>query len=118
MKMELRLGLSITPFISCLKKTEHWINENGWKLDFIIKYANKKKRVELYRGLVDFVLCECLPDPHKRECMSYYQGRGERLVVLYPEKVIKDIDKCLVNHLIVLSLRALNMDCTKRWALS
>jgi hypothetical protein len=72
--MKLTGGLTQTVF----PKTEAKLND----LDYqeALEFVAKRRNMERYHSVMDFLFAESFPMPWKFKCFSYYNGRGTSLI--------------------------------------
>ena len=62
---------------SIFPTVEAWLGESADRMN-ALKHMARRKDMERYRSVVDFLLCETLPI-YRKSCMRFYRGKGPRL---------------------------------------
>ncbi len=82
---------------SVLKKSEAWLQASS-KHQRALKHVARRKDMERYRSVLDFVLCELFPE-HQAPCRRFYAGKGPRLVELESSEEIERLDTAILRFL-------------------
>jgi len=90
--------VEVSPFSTIFKKAENCLSEYE---EAVLKLS-KRKKVDKYKSLMDFLFCEVFPN-WKYPCHLYYQERGDQLSQTLEEKEVKQYDAYLMG--IVLSAK-------------
>jgi hypothetical protein len=79
---------------SILPKT-HTLLENEKCLGAVM-HAAAKRKINQYRSILDFFLCE-LYSEYKPKCLAYYRGEGPNLAETMSKEELSDLDDMLSN---------------------
>lgn len=91
---------------SVFHRTEELLNEDDDYAD-AIEFQAKKKRMEDYRDLIDFLFCEIYPK-WKIRCFKFYKGEGPQLVEMteVTEEMIDEWDDYMADMVLPTALAA------------
>lgn len=108
---EQRLSTDSEYLATCLPKTEAFLRSR----QHLVRLLRARIGTEVYRSLLDAVLCCFLPD-QLDACRAFYEGTGKPLMELVSAKTRRAIDAHLRNSLRVLSTIYCEIVRSELWA--
>lgn len=81
MVQHLKMGLELTGGLTSetvFPKSEDKINETEYQQ--ALEFVGRRKNMDQYYSMMDFLFCEIFPDPWKFKAFKFYNGKGTILI--------------------------------------
>lgn len=103
-RQEMDIAGGTTGAQSVLVRAEAWLHESAdhWNA---LEFVASRKDMARYDSVLDFVLCEIIPQ-ERYACRQFYEGRGGNLASVRSERMIAYEDSRLLGGLLRGTLRA------------
>jgi len=117
MVQRLKMGLELTGGLTSetvFPKTEDKINETDYQQ--ALEFVGRRKNMDQYHSMMDFLFCETFPDPWKFKALKFYNGKGPKIIddPDITDKILFHYDKTLCIVLEI-ALKMLNKRRESGW---